>query len=65
MQNHILNGTVLLDQCQSFLRTQTRYLVTVVTTQQNAEVDKLKDYRKVFLCQNSIEIDLGYLVMLL
>lgn len=41
MQNHVLNSTVLLDQCQSSLRTQTSYLVAVVTAQQNTEVNKL------------------------
>ena len=40
MQDHILNGTVLLDQCQSSSRTKTGYLVTVVTAQQNTEVNK-------------------------
>lgn len=43
MQNHILNGTVLLDQCQSSPRTQTGYLVTVVTAQQNTKVNKLEE----------------------
>lgn len=41
MQNHILNSAVLLDQCQRSLRTQTGYLVTVVTAQQNTQVNKL------------------------
>lgn len=47
MQNHILYGTVLLDQGQSSLRPQTRYLVTVVAAQQNAQVNKLVDNFKI------------------
>lgn len=46
VQNHVLNTMVLLDQAQSFLRTQTRYLVTVVAAQQNTEINKLKHYNK-------------------
>lgn len=41
VQNHVLNSTVLLNQCQSSLRTQTGNLVTVVTAQQNTQVNKL------------------------
>lgn len=41
MQNHILNSAVLLDQCQSSLRTQASYLVTVVAAQQNTQVNEL------------------------
>lgn len=41
MQNYILNSSVLLDECQSSLRTQTGNLVAVVTAQQDAQVNKL------------------------
>ncbi len=41
MQNHSLNGTVLLDQGQSSPGPETGYLVTVVAAQQNAQVNKL------------------------
>lgn len=41
MQNHVLNSAMLLDQCQSSLRTQTRYLFTVVTPKQNTQVNEL------------------------
>lgn len=47
MQNHILYGTVLLDQGQSSLRTQTRYLFTVVAAEQNTQVNKLADKYKI------------------
>lgn len=45
MQNYILNSSVLLDECQSSLRTQTGNLVTVVTAQKDAQVNKLVEIK--------------------
>lgn len=43
VQKHVFNRVVLLDERQSFLRTQTRNLLTVVAAQQNTEVNELQD----------------------
>lgn len=69
MQNHILNSTVLLDQRQSSPWTQTGDLVTVVTAQQNAQVNKLVEENGrrrfvVFLQRGVMHYDAFIIIMI-